>query len=472
MIKRNQSYFNWLNRLLDVGIIYISYALAVWFWIFLLGNDTSNIAVVFMWENPMPLLIVAFGFMAIFQYGGMYDSFRFRTLLSELFQLLKLFLPCVAAVVGAVFLFKLSNFSRGVMVVAGILAYALLCAKRAGLRAVLRMARAAGYNQKHVIIVGSGKLARKYVNSIHENPQFGFHLTGYIGRDVGETLGRYLGDYEHLSALLDAYYPDEVIIALEQDEIDRTGNVISCCEEQGIRANIIPIYNDYLPVNVEVDAIDDVRLINLRTNSQDITFNRVIKRGFDLGFALVAIALTLPLMLVIAVGVKLSSPGPILFKQQRVGRNRKRFMMFKFRSMVVSDVSDTTWSRNRDSRVTPFGAFIRKFSLDELPQFFNVLRGEMSVVGPRPELPYFVEQYRHEVPLYMVKHQVKPGITGWAQVNGYRGDTSIEKRIEHDVWYIENWSLFLDIKIVMMTVFGGLVNKEKNMSRKKEEQHV
>ena len=138
--------------------------------------------------------------------------------------------------------------------------------------------------------------------------------------------------------------------------------------------------------------------------------------------------------------------------------------MYKFRSMRVNDSSDTAWSKSRDSRITPFGAFIRKFSLDELPQFFNVLKGDMSVVGPRPELPFFVQQYRDTVPRYMIKHQVKPGITGWAQVNGYRGDTSIAGRIDYDLWYIENWSLFLDIKIILLTVFGGMINGEKNLS--------
>ena len=140
--------------------------------------------------------------------------------------------------------------------------------------------------------------------------------------------------------------------------------------------------------------------------------------------------------------------------------------------MCVNSESDTAWSRSRDSRITRFGAFIRKFSLDELPQFFNVLKGEMSVVGPRPELPFFVDLYKDVVPLYMVKHQVKPGLTGWAQVNGYRGDTSIEKRIEYDIWYIENWSMYLDLKIIFMTIFGGMVNEEKNLFKEKQEQKV
>ena len=157
----------------------------------------------------------------------------------------------------------------------------------------------------------------------------------------------------------------------------------------------------------------------------------------------------------------LSSPGPIIFRQKRVGLNKKPFYMYKFRSMRVNASSDTGWSTNSDPRKTRFGSFIRKFSIDELPQFFNVLKGDMSLVGPRPELPHFVDQFKEEIPLYMVKHQVRPGITGWAQVNGLRGDTSIKERIEHDVYYIENWSILLDIKILFLTLFKGFVNQEK-----------
>ena len=166
-------------------------------------------------------------------------------------------------------------------------------------------------------------------------------------------------------------------------------------------------------------------------------------------------------MLLTAVGVRLSSPGPVIFKQKRVGLNKREFYMYKFRSMRLNDSADTGWSTQRDDRKTRFGAFIRKFSIDELPQFFNVLKGDMSLVGPRPEVPYYVEQFKEEVPLYMVKHQVRPGITGWAQVNGLRGDTSIEERIRHDVYYIENWTLLFDIKILFMTLLKGIKNQEK-----------
>ena len=204
---------------------------------------------------------------------------------------------------------------------------------------------------------------------------------------------------------------------------------------------------------VTVDEVGDVSLVNLRHIPLDNIGNAFLKRAVDIVGSLLLIVCTSPIMLFAAIGVKLSSPGPILFKQERVGLNKKPFYMYKFRSMRVNDKQNTGWSTNSDPRKTKFGSFIRKFSIDELPQFFNVLMGDMSLVGPRPELPYFVNQFKESVPLYMVKHQVRPGITGWAQVNGFRGDTSIQGRIEHDIYYIENWTLLFDIKILFMTVF-------------------
>ena len=186
----------------------------------------------------------------------------------------------------------------------------------------------------------------------------------------------------------------------------------------------------------------------------------MVKRAMDIVISLCLIVLFSPVMLAVAVGVKLSSPGPVLFSQERIGRNKKPFKMLKFRSMRVTGTEDTGWSTNSDPRKTRFGSFIRKFSLDELPQFFNVLRGDMSIVGPRPEVPYHVRHFKEEVPLYLLRQQVRPGITGWAQVNGLRGDTSIEERVQYDLWYIENWSIGLDLKIMLKTALGGMVNKE------------
>ena len=222
-----------------------------------------------------------------------------------------------------------------------------------------------------------------------------------------------------------------------------------------MKLSIIPFYAQYMSSNPYFDDLDGIPLMNIRRIPLDNWAHAFSKRALDIAGSLALIVLTSPLMLFCAVGVKLSSPGPVLFRQKRIGRNKEPFYMYKFRSMRVNDGQDTRWSADQDERKTAFGALMRKCSLDELPQFFNVLKGEMSLVGPRPEIPFYVERFKEDIPLYMVKHQVRPGITGWAQVNGLRGDTSIKARIEYDVYYIEHWSLLFDIEILLTTVFKG-----------------
>ena len=249
--------------------------------------------------------------------------------------------------------------------------------------------------------------------------------------------------------------------ALDAVQLDRIKDIISACEKSGTKLSLIPFYFEYMPSHPYIDEVGGIQLINLRRIPLDNLANAFLKRAMDILGSLCAITLLSPVMLIAAVGVWMSSPGPVIFKQIRVGRNKHNFTMFKFRSMKVNASENSGWTTDTDPRKTKFGSFIRKFSIDELPQLFNVLKGDMSLVGPRPELPHFVEQFKESVPLYMVKHQVRPGITGWAQVCGFRGDTSIPERIRHDIYYIENWSLLLDIKILILTVVKGFINSEK-----------
>ena len=272
---------------------------------------------------------------------------------------------------------------------------------------------------------------------------------------------KYLGSYDELERILDRVQPDEVIAAVSMEEYRRTPAIIQACEKAGIKLSILPFYAEYMPATPQFEDLDGIPLLNIRHIPLDNLGNAFLKRAMDIVGSLCLIVLTSPLMLAVAIGVKLSSPGPVIFRQKRVGKGKKPFYMYKFRSMRVNSDQDTGWSRDRHDRKTKFGAFIRKCSLDELPQFFNVLLGSMSLVGPRPEVPYYVDQFKDEIPLYMVKHQVRPGITGWAQVNGLRGDTSIKERIEYDIYYIEHWSFFFDIQILFLTLFKGMINQEK-----------
>ena len=272
---------------------------------------------------------------------------------------------------------------------------------------------------------------------------------------------RVLGTVDNLNFILPQNKLDEIIITLKLDEYHNLGKIVSMCEKSGVHTKFIPDYSDIISTKPYTEDLVGLPVINIRHVPLNNTFSWIAKRAVDIFGALVALILFSPIMLTCAIIIKVTSPGPLIFKQERVGLHNKNFYMYKFRSMVVQDEKDEKkgWTVKNDPRVTPIGKFIRKTSIDEMPQFINVLKGDMSLVGPRPERPQFVEKFKEEIPRYMIKHQVRPGLTGWAQVNGLRGDTSIKKRIDCDLYYIENWSMGFDFKILFLTFFKGFVNK-------------
>ena len=447
MIKRNQIYLNRISTIIDFILVVFSYIFSAWFRLRVLDG---------WWENqglstPMVIASVVYagGLLIMLSILGFYSSTRVKKLTWKIETLFISTTISIFIVTAFIFVFKIEDVSRGIIVLFYILTLVLLSGKQVLTRIVLNQLRSSGFNIKHEILVGCGKLAKQYQEDLEEEPELGIQIDEILGAD--EDLEKRLKDGKI----------DEVVLALDPGEYDYITGLISVCEKYGVKFFVIPFYNDMIPAHPVFENIGHSRLINMRANRLESLGWSVLKRGFDILVSVVGLMILSPLLVILAVGVKLSSPGPILFKQERVGLNRKRFNMLKFRSMVVNDQSDTTWSKNEDDRRTKFGSFIRRTSLDELPQLINVLKGDMSLVGPRPELPHFVEIFKEEIPLYMVKHQVKPGITGWAQVNGYRGDTSIKKRIELDLWYIDNWSVFLDLRILVMTVPWAMLNGDK-----------
>ncbi len=328
---------------------------------------------------------------------------------------------------------------------------------------VIKISHGLRKSQKHkrtVLLVGNGRSAFAYKKQIDDNPHYGYKVIGCVSDKHTDDLECH-GSYSELGAVLERLNPDEVVIALSIKEEPMVQEFIDACEKAGVRASIVPPIYRYFKSKCQVDMIGSLPVINTRDIPLDNPANAVIKRVMDIVLSLLAIIVTSPIMIVAALGVRLSSKGPVIFKQQRVGKNNKIFTMYKFRSMRVNDQETTGWTTPTDSRKTKFGTFMRKTGIDELPQFFNVLFGSMSIVGPRPEMPTFVEKYSKTVPLYKVKHQVKPGITGLAQIYGFRGDTSIEGRIEMDIKYIENWTFFNDIKILLSTPFKMFNRNEK-----------
>ncbi len=461
MIKRSQPILNLINALIDGVIMYISYFIASWL---RFGVLKASMTLERAWSQKYRSIFLIYSVLAmiIFSMRGVYStSNRKRRLRDAAAHVSYLNLIGIILFTSFQYFTKAGVFSRLTYLFYYCVSTFLLITKRTIVKNVLYRFRTSGRNLKHIIVVGNGHLAKQYIEAVDNNPEFGYRIDGYIGKPKKELSGN-LGSYESLSQVLDEHLVDELIVALEPHETVYMKQIMEVTEKQGIKTSIIPFYNDYLPLNPMIEEIDRVKLFSVRTTPFNDPFNAFVKRFLDIVFSIVLIVLTSPIMLLACIGIILfGGPGPIIFKQQRIGKNRVPFEMYKFRSMRMNRETDTAWSKVGDSRRTAFGSFLRKFSIDELPQFFNVLKGEMSLIGPRPEIPYYVDRFKEEIPLYMIRHQVRPGITGWAQINGYRGDTSIKKRIEYDIWYIEHWSIQLDIVIVFRTVFGGLINKEK-----------
>lgn len=331
-------------------------------------------------------------------------------------------------------------------------------------RRILMILREKGYNLRKVIIIGTGNNAERVTNIFRKHKIYGYVIAGFIkvfsGSKAEEGMN-VLGTVNELEKVLQENKPDLVIHAKEYSDQDDLREILDVCDNEGIELKIIPGYIDFITAKGRVEDLDGLPIITIRDIPIRLGYNRVMKRVMDVLVSLAFILLFSPFYILIALIVKLTSEGDIFIKQERVGLDNKSFMMLKFRTMYTQskDQSDTVWTTKNDPRVTPIGSILRKLSLDETPQFFNVLIGNMSVVGPRPERPFFVEKFKTTHKQYMRRHAVKAGITGWAQINGLRGDTSIEKRIEADIYYIENWSLLFDLKIIFLTPLTGLINK-------------
>ncbi|WP_195573502.1 undecaprenyl-phosphate glucose phosphotransferase [Paenibacillus sp. 1001270B_150601_E10] len=467
MLRKNQRFLTQLYILADYTVIQVMFLFAYWikFQSGLMAHDNPlPITQYAKWSLIYGVIAVIIGMMSAF-----YSPKRKKRFADDFFRIIQVHLISLFVLLSLLFFFKAVHISReylAIYMVGNVLAILIY---RYGVKQVLRHFREKGYNKQYVLILGAGSLGKRFYDKLRQHPEMGYDVIGFLDDQYGDLQSEFdeqkykpiLGTLRDLSKIIENRLIDEVIIALPLEAHHKFPYIIHACEKAGVRTLIIPDFFDYLPARPTFDNFAGMPLINVRDIPLDLMSNRILKRMFDIAFALIAIMITSPVLLFIAIGIKLTSPGPILFKQERVGLNRRNFYMYKFRSMKVSSdqVADTQWTTADDPRKTKFGSLLRKTSLDELPQFFNVLFGHMSVVGPRPERPYFVEQFKEEVPKYMVKHHVRPGITGWAQSNGLRGDTSIEERIRHDIFYIENWSLLFDIKIIWKTIWNGFVNK-------------
>jgi Undecaprenyl-phosphate glucose phosphotransferase len=360
------------------------------------------------------------------------------------------------------FLFRGTEYSRVVILYFWVLSIVALSLWRATFREGLRLARRRGMNVRRAIVVGGAEPAAEIVAALRRRPDVGVQIAGVVGhkQDDQSTAAPWLGRFEELRAVLDRQTVDIVFVALPYADSGRLVDILAEIGDDPVTIHLVPDVYGLSSLRGGVEEFEGVPLIHLRESPLH-GWNSVLKRAVDLvvgGLALVGAA---PVLGVIALGIRLGSPGPVLLRQERMGLDGRLFHMLKFRTMREGAEADTgpVWATAHDDRRTPLGTMLRHWSLDELPQLVNVLRGEMSLVGPRPERPVFVEDFRRKIPGYMLRHKVKAGMTGWAQINGWRGNTSLEKRIEYDLYYIERWSLAFDLRILLATLWRGFVSK-------------
>ena len=465
MIKDNQKVFNRLLVVLDAIITAVSLILGYVLKFYVLQKEPGP-GVLPLRDYVSLLVFIIPGYVLVYYQTGVYTPKRTIRRRLEIFDIIKANTFGMAALIIVIYLvMRELPYARSVLALFYVLNCFLTGISRILLRRGLQTIRKKGYNVKHILLVGYSRAAEEYVNRILENPQWGYAVSGFLDDHVPVgTLYKGVpvkATIEALPEMLEKNDWDEVAITLSLRDYDYLGEIVGICEKSGVHTKFIPDYNSLIPTRPYTEDLMGLPVINIRYVPLTNTGNAFIKRMADIFGSLFGILITSPIMLFCAIMVKLTSPGPIIFKQERVGLHNKPFFMYKFRSMAQQAPSEEkkAWTTKDDPRVTKFGRLMRKTSLDELPQLFNILKGDMSLVGPRPERPLFVEKFKEEIPRYMVKHQVRPGLTGWAQVNGYRGDTSIRKRIEHDIYYIENWSVWFDIKIIIMTFFTGFINK-------------
>ena len=338
-------------------------------------------------------------------------------------------------------------------------------ASREAIRELLEHRWRSGIGLKRILIAGAGDLGRMLADRMLQHRELGYQVIGFIDdRAGGDHLGYrglpLLGKVSDVVEIVHAERIDHLYVALPIEEHAKLLEIMDVCSREYIDVKVVPDILQFIALRASLEELDGLPVINMN----DVPLQGVrawIKRVLDVVLSLLAmVVLAIPFAIIAAI-VKWTSSGPIFYKQERMGLDGRAFTVYKFRSMH-HDAEDTTgpiWAREDDPRATPVGRWLRRFDLDELPQFWNVLKGEMSIVGPRPERPFFVEQFKHRIPQYMLRHKVKAGITGWAQVNGWRGNTSLEKRIEYDLYYIENWSVTLDLKIMWLTVVRGLFQR-------------
>ena len=399
-----------------------------------------------------------------FHLNGLYHRFYNRR--KEIWTLFKATFVALMILVFITFFFKRTEFSRLVFLYFGLISFLVIALGRTFLKGYFISLQRRHFSLDRVLIVGTRELAQKVAETIQVHSELGLKVIGLLSRVAQKTGTRVqgievLGLYEDIDRVIRDYQVNLVIFAMPLTAQQKLEDLLSRIRDEMVDIKIVPDVYRFISLRGGVEEFEGLPFINLR-ESPMVGLNRVLKRTVDIVLAALGLIFFSPLFILIALSVKLSSPGPVFYRQVRMGLDGRIFEMLKFRSMVVQAEEGTgpVWAQKGDPRRTGVGRMIRRLSLDELPQLLNVLRGEMSLVGPRPERPELIDRFKSKIPNYMLRHKMKAGMTGWAQIHGWRGNTSLEKRIEFDLYYIENWSMFLDYKILLKTLWKGVFSRE------------
>lgn len=429
---------------MDAGIIGAAYFFS-WYLRFKSGFFVQDVGVLPAKTYFSVLFLIIPGYLLLYSIFQLYMPRRVKSYRKELMDIIRANGIGFMIFILVLYFIKQEHFSRQMLCIFFFINISLEFASRYLIRTILWKMRKQGLNQKHILMIGESQMAEQYMDRLRENPKWGYQVFAH------------LKDEEKLERILEGNELDEVVIALRAEDYGKLERIVDVCEKAGVHTKMIPDFGNVISTRPYIEDVQGIPVIHVRRVPLNIMRNRAAKRAVDLIGATVAIILFSPVMLLTVLVVALTEEGSVIYRQERVGLHNQVFYMYKFRSMIMQDEEKekAEWSTRNDPRITPVGKLIRRTSIDELPQLFNVLKGEMSLVGPRPERPQFVQKFRDEIPRYMVKHQVRPGMTGWAQINGYRGNTSIEKRIEYDLYYIENWTMVFDMKILILTIFKG-----------------
>ena len=463
MLKRYQDTVGDVFRAADACIMVLAWLAAYWGRFFLSPfAEPQDLPEFEVYASLAPL--VAILWMSVFTWMHVYQSKRMLSPFDEILALLRAHGVALLSFIALTYLFKSYKYSRLVMVYFAVFGAVGIGSFRIALRGALKRMRARGYNLRHTLAVGEGPALESVMERLQSFPELGVRLVGVLTsrHSTVESLrgAPVLGYYDQILDIIRNTKVDEVIISLPPAHYQDLDRLIDALKDETLDVRFVPDVHRYITLGCEVENFYGFPVVRLN-DSPMIGWGAMAKRGTDVLGSALALLILSPLLLLIGVLVKLTSRGPMLYAQERMGLDGTTFKMLKFRSMKMDaeKSSGAVWAQAVDDRRTAFGTFLRKTSLDELPQFWNVVRGDMSLVGPRPERPVFVDKFRSEIPLYMLRHKVKAGITGWAQVNGWRGNTSLARRIECDIFYIRNWSYALDLKILLFTLWKGFINK-------------